>query len=167
MTNSTPDATHNLPADDRERLLDKLADMMNGSDLTEISYVEGDVEVVLSRQVSVAAAPAAMPVAAAPAMPAAQAAPAAAAPAEAAPSPAASGFEVKAPMVGTAYLSPSPDAAAFVKVGDKVSEGQTLMIIEAMKVMNPLPSPKAGEIKEILTANSEPVEFDQVLMVIG
>ena len=170
MSENQLPSTHLLPAYERDRLLDKLAEIMNGSELTEISYVEGEIEVVLSKQVQVAAAP--MAVAAAPAAAPAQApaAAAAAAPASDAPAAAAApadGFQVKAPMVGTAYMAPSPDAAPFVKVGDTVSEGQTLMIIEAMKVMNPLPSPKAGVVKEILTADAEPVEFDQVLMVIG
>ena len=69
-------------------------------------------------------------------------------------------------MVGTAYMSPEPGKPAFIKVGDKVSKGQTLMIIEAMKVMNPLPSPAEGVVREILVADAEPVEFDQPLVVI-
>lgn len=165
MSENQLPSTHLLPAYERDRLLEKLAEIMDGSELTELSYVEGEIEVVLSKQVQAVAAPVALaPAPAAAAAPAPAAATADAPAAEAAPT---AGFQVKAPMVGTAYMSPSPDAAPFVKVGDTVSEGQTLMIIEAMKVMNPLPSPKAGVIKEIITADAEPVEFDQVLMVIG
>jgi acetyl-CoA carboxylase biotin carboxyl carrier protein len=73
---------------------------------------------------------------------------------------------IKSPMVGNAYLSASPGAEPFVKVGDKVSQGQNILIIEAMKVMNPIKSPKDGIVKQILVQNGEPVEYDQVLMVI-
>ncbi len=73
---------------------------------------------------------------------------------------------VKSPMVGTAYLKPDPDSADFVNVGDTVKEGDTLMIIEAMKVMNPLKSPKSGKVTHIMVDNSQPVEFDEVLVVI-
>lgn len=73
---------------------------------------------------------------------------------------------VKSPMVGTAYMSPDPESAAFVKVGDAVSKGQTLLIIEAMKVMNPIKAPKAGRIIEILVSDASPVEFNDVLLVI-
>ena len=74
---------------------------------------------------------------------------------------------LKSPMVGTAYLAPEPDAADFVKVGDKVEAGDTLLIIEAMKVMNPITASKAGTVKQILVENAQPVEFDQPLVVIG
>jgi len=69
-------------------------------------------------------------------------------------------------MVGTAYLKPSPDAAPFVKVGDKVAAGQTLMIVEAMKTMNPIAAPRAGTVKEIFVTDSAPVEFGEPLMII-
>ena len=69
-------------------------------------------------------------------------------------------------MVGTAYLSPEPGAAAFIKVGDKVSEGQTLLIVEAMKTMNPITAPRAGKITQIIVQNEQPVEFDQPLVII-
>ena len=69
-------------------------------------------------------------------------------------------------MVGTAYLGPDPTSAAFVSLGSKVAEGQTLMIIEAMKVMNPIPAPRAGTVKDILVQNGQPVEFGQPLFVI-
>ncbi len=73
---------------------------------------------------------------------------------------------VKSPMVGTAYLSPDPESVTFVKIGDVVEKGQTLMIIEAMKVMNPIKAPKAGRVIEILVSDTSPVEFNEVLLVI-
>ncbi|MCG2842234.1 acetyl-CoA carboxylase, biotin carboxyl carrier protein, partial [Sandaracinobacter sp. RS1-74] len=95
------------------------------------------------------------------------AAPAAAAPA-AAPAPAAPDHPgaVKSPMVGTAYLSPEPGAANFVTEGKAVKEGETLLIVEAMKVMNPITAPKAGVVKAILIANEQPVEYDQPLVIV-
>ncbi|WP_304171657.1 acetyl-CoA carboxylase biotin carboxyl carrier protein, partial [Phenylobacterium aquaticum] len=105
---------------------------------------------------------AAQPVAAAPAPAALAPAPAA----EAAPA-AVRGDAVKSPMVGTIYLQPQPESPAFVKVGDTVTAGQTLMIVEAMKTMNPIPSPKAGKVIEILVADGQPVEFGEPLIVIG
>lgn len=76
------------------------------------------------------------------------------------------GEKITSPMVGTVYLAPDPDSAPFVKVGDKVDRGQTIMIVEAMKVMNNIPSPKAGIVKAIKVNDKEPVEFDQVLAII-
>ncbi|MFZ2099692.1 MAG: acetyl-CoA carboxylase biotin carboxyl carrier protein subunit, partial [Oricola sp.] len=81
--------------------------------------------------------------------------------------PARAGHEVHSPMVGTAYLAPAPDAANFVEVGQTVKEGQTLLIIEAMKTMNQIPSPRSGTITEILVSDSEPVEYGQPLVVIA
>ncbi|MEM9169529.1 MAG: biotin/lipoyl-containing protein, partial [Pseudomonadota bacterium] len=74
---------------------------------------------------------------------------------------------VNSPMVGTAYLAPSPGAAAFVKVGDTVSEGQTLMIVEAMKTMNPIAAPSAGTVREIIVQDAQPVEFGEPLIVVS
>jgi acetyl-CoA carboxylase biotin carboxyl carrier protein len=76
------------------------------------------------------------------------------------------GDAVKSPMVGTVYLKPSPDAANFIKVGDKVTAGQTLLIVEAMKTMNPIPAPKAGTVIEIIVEDAQPVEFGEPLVVI-
>ena len=73
---------------------------------------------------------------------------------------------VRSPMVGTAYLSPSPGADPFIKVGTSVSEGQTIMIVEAMKTMNPIPAPRSGAIKEILVSDAQPVEYDEPLVII-
>ena len=98
-------------------------------------------------------------------------APAAAAPAAAAPIPAAKpegppAGALTSPMVGTAYLSPEPNAAAFVKPGDRVNKGQTVLIIEAMKVMNPILAPTSGTVREILISDGQPVEFGEALMII-
>ena len=102
----------------------------------------------------------------------APAAPVAMAPAPAAPAAEASvqaelADAIKSPMVGTVYLAPEPNAALFVKKGDKVSKGQTLCIIEAMKVMNPIASPQDGTVTEILVENAQPVEFDQPLFIVS
>ena len=146
------------------RSIRKLIEIVEQSDIAEIEIKEGEHNIRISRskeQVYVQA-----PVAAAPAP---MAAPAAAAPAAASEAPVSSeanGHKVTSPMVGTFYTSPSPEAGPFVKVGDKVSEGDTLCIIEAMKIMNPIESDKSGTIKQIVGVNGEPVEFGQTLFVI-
>lgn len=150
------------------KALSQMAALLNESGLTEIEWEEGDVKVRLGKQgIPMAAAPQHVSVAPAPA--ASAPAPAAAAPAAEADASAddTAGTKVKSPMVGTAYLSPEPDAPAFIKVGDTVSAGQTLLIVEAMKTMNPVPAPAAGKIVAILVENEQPVEFDQPLVVIG
>lgn len=143
-------------------LVRELAEMLGETGLTEIEVEDGDRKIRVSRGAT--AAPAQMMAAAAAAPVAAPAPAPAAAPAaaEAAPVDA-----VKSPMVGTAYLSSEPGADPFIKVGDKVEAGDTLLIVEAMKVMNPINSPKAGTVKEILIENAGPVEFDQPLVVIS
>lgn len=154
------------PAFDKEMVSD-LADILNETDLTEIEVEQGDMRIRVSREPAsqvVSYAQPQAPVQAAPVAPAAPAAPAQSG--DAALSRSASGGEVPSPMVGTAYMSPSPDADPFLTVGTKVSEGDTLMIIEAMKVMNQIPSPRSGTIKSILVADGEPVEFGQALVVI-
>ena len=142
-------------------LVRQLAEMLNESELSEIEVQDGDRRIVVKRQLAVAMQAAPAPVAA-PAAPAA--APAAAAPAEVAP--AAHPGAVKSPMVGTVYLSGEPGAKPFVQVGAKVSEGDTLVIIEAMKVMNPITATRAGTVKQVLVQNAQPVEFDQPLVII-
>lgn len=139
--------------------LAKLADLLTDKSLTEIELTQADRSVRISRT-----APAAAPMAYA----APVAAPAPVSAVVEAPTPAAvvSANAVKSPMVGTVYLSSQPGAPAFVKPGDTVSEGQTLLIIEAMKVMNPIQSPRAGKVKEILVGDAQPVEYDQPLVVI-
>ncbi|WP_417519994.1 acetyl-CoA carboxylase biotin carboxyl carrier protein [Minwuia sp.] len=144
--------------------LTRMAALLNDSGLTEIEWEEGDIKVRLGKQpTQMVAAPAMQ---AAPPVSSASAAPATA-PAEGTQSGADStGTKVASPMVGTAYLSPEPDAPAFVKVGDTVTVGQTLLIVEAMKTMNPVPSPAAGRVAAILVENEQPVEFEQTLIVI-
>ena len=142
-----------------------LAKMLDENDLSEIEVEDNGRRIVVKRKLGgapVAYAPAPAPAAPAPA-PAPSAAPAAAA-AEASPGnhPGA----VKSPMVGTAYLSPEPGAAEFISVGKRVNEGDTLVIIEAMKVMNPITAPRAGTVKQILVENAQPIEFDQPLVII-
>ncbi len=140
-----------------EKLVRKLADLLNETGLTEIEYeAEG-------RRIRIAKGGAAAmiaPSAVAP-PPAAIAPPAAVEGGEAVPAGA-----ITSPMVGTAYVAEEPGKPAFVKVGDQVSEGQTLLIIEAMKVMNQIPSPRAGTVKAILVQDGQPVEFGEPLMVI-
>ncbi|MEL7199272.1 MAG: acetyl-CoA carboxylase biotin carboxyl carrier protein [Pseudomonadota bacterium] len=149
------------------KLVRELAELLSETGLTEIEVEDDDRKVRVSRGGGVvAAAPAAAPAAV---VPAAAPAPATAAPAEAPASvPASDNADaLKSPMVGTAYLAPEPGKPNFVKVGDRVSEGDTLLIVEAMKVMNPITADKSGTIKAILIENAQPVEFDQPLVVIG
>jgi acetyl-CoA carboxylase biotin carboxyl carrier protein len=150
------------------RLVRKLADILNATDLTEIEVAQGDLKIRVKREITVAAAPMAYapaPIAAAPA-----AAPAAHAPAGgSAPAPAMAdlgGELVKSPMVGTIYLQPGPGTDAFIKVGDKVKSGQTLLIVEAMKTMNPITAPRDGVVLDILVADAQPVEFGEPLVVL-
>ena len=151
------------------RKVKKLIELLDESGIAEIEITEGEESVRISRYAQ--GAPAAAPVAyAAPA--AAPAAPPAAAPSAAPAAPAApaepeeDGFEVAAPMVGTFYAASSPGAAPYVQVGDRVNEGDTLCIIEAMKMMNQIEADVSGVIKSIRLQNGEPVEFGQTLIVI-
>ena len=153
------------PADPIDaRLVRRLAAILNDTGLTEIEVERGDLRIKVARNF---AGPALAPaVYAAPAV----AAPAGAATPVAGGAPAAAHHEgdvVNSPMVGTVYLQPEPGAPPFVRVGDTVSEGQTLLIIEAMKTMNPIPAPRAGRIVEMLVADGQPVEFGEPLAVIG
>ncbi|GAA0776478.1 acetyl-CoA carboxylase biotin carboxyl carrier protein [Castellaniella ginsengisoli] len=150
------------------RKLKTLIDLVADSGIAELEITEGEGKVRIVKFSQVAAvAPA--PVAGAPAQVVAAAAPAAApAAAAAAPAPAAvQGHQVKAPMVGTFYRSPNPNAAAFVEVGQAVKEGDPLCIIEAMKLLNEIEADKSGVIKEILVENGEPVEYGQPLFIIA
>jgi acetyl-CoA carboxylase biotin carboxyl carrier protein len=133
----------------------RLAKLMEETGLTEIEYQEGAKRLKLGRGTVAAAAPAAP----APAVARAAAAPAAE---NDGPPPGA----VTSPMVGTCYLGAEPGAPAFVKVGDKVREGQTLVIVEAMKVMNPIRSPRGGTVVSIAVENGAPVEYGEVLLVL-
>jgi len=151
------------------RKVKKLIELLDESGIAEIEITEGEESVRISRYApgaSVAAAPVAMAAAAPAAVAAVAAAPApAAAPAEAA-EPEEDGFEVTAPMVGTFYAASSPGAAPYVQVGDRVNEGDTLCIIEAMKMMNQIEADVSGMVKSIRMQNGEPVEFGQTLIVI-
>jgi acetyl-CoA carboxylase biotin carboxyl carrier protein len=146
-------------------LVRELAELLNETGLTEIAVEDDDRKIRVSRGAVAAAAP----VYAAPPAPAA-AAPAPVAAAPAAPEPAAGPDmtnAVKSPMVGTCYLTPEPGAAPFIAVGKAVKEGDTLLIVEAMKVMNPITAPRSGTIGAVLVDNAQPVEFDQPLVVIS
>ncbi len=148
-----------------------LSEILRANDLTEIEvsrdYGESDsIDVRVAREIQ-AAPVAAAPVAAPAPAPVAAAAPAAApAPAALPEDPAQHAGAVTSPMVGTVYLAAEPGAAPFVSVGDKVSEGQTLLIIEAMKTMNQIPSPQAGTVKRILVDDASAAEFGTPLMII-
>ena len=152
------------PADDPidARLVRRLADILTETGLSEIEVEHAGLKIRVAKTLT--AAPMQMM----------QAAPMAVAPAATAPgvvtaeAPArASGDEVKSPMVGSVYLQPEPGAPAFVSIGDTVEAGQTLMIIEAMKTMNPIPATKSGKLVEILVEDGQPVEFGEPLAVIG
>ena len=147
-------------------LVRELAEMLGETGLTEIEVEDGDRKIRVSRGGGVAMA-AQAPIMAAPAPAASPAAGAAAPAADAAPAAADTAGAIKSPMVGTVYLAAEPGAPDFVSVGDSVKEGQTLLIVEAMKVMNPITADKAGTVKSILVENAQPVEFDQPLVVIG
>jgi acetyl-CoA carboxylase biotin carboxyl carrier protein len=146
------------------KLVRKLAGILNDTGLSEIEVELGGLKIRVARtltaapqSVTYAAAPAPAPVAAplafeAPAAPKGETLP--------------SGDQVKSPMVGAAYLSPQPGAPPFVQVGQTVTAGQTLMIIEAMKTMNPIPAPKAGVVRAILVTDGDPVEFGEPLAII-
>ena len=144
-------------------LVRELASILNDTELTEIEVERGDLRVRVARETltQTVAAPAVIAAA-----PAAAPAPAAEVPTDQPATAPARGDTVKSPMVGTCYLSPQPGADAFIKVGDRVSEGQTLLIIEAMKTMNPIPSPRAGTVVEILVSDAQPVEFGEGLLVL-
>jgi len=143
------------------KFVKELMALLEESNLTEIDFQKGDLGISLSKANPAAAVQhvmAAAPVAAAPSQPVATKE----SPADAAAHPGA----VKSPMVGTAYIRPSPDADTFVNVGDKVKEGDTILLIEAMKTFNPITAPKSGKIEEILVQDSQPVEFGEVLVII-
>ncbi|MBB2973884.1 acetyl-CoA carboxylase biotin carboxyl carrier protein [Mesorhizobium sp. RMAD-H1] len=144
---------------DKEIIRD-LAEILNQTDLTDIEIEQGDLRIRVSRQITVHATVPQAPMMAAPAA-------AAPAPAAEAAKPAdVSKNAVPSPMVGTAYLAPAPGARAFIEVGQQVKEGQTLMIIEAMKTMNQIPAPRAGTVTAILVEDAQPVEYGEPLVVI-
>ncbi len=146
----------NKPIVDQD-LIRQLADLLNETGLTEIEVEQNNTRVRIARNLTITAA--------APAPAAAPAAPPSAAE-ERASEPANRAGMVASPMVGTAYRAAEPGAKPFVEIGDRVSEGQTVMIIEAMKTMNQIPAPRAGTVKEILVDDAQPVEFGEPLMII-
>jgi acetyl-CoA carboxylase biotin carboxyl carrier protein len=143
------------------KLVRQLADLLNETGLSEIEVEDGARKVKVARTAQEPAARYELPAPAA--------APAPVATPVASPAPLQAGDHpgtLKSPMVGTVYLSSSPDTAPFVGIGDSVKEGDTIVIIEAMKVMNPIIAARGGKITQILVANAQPVEFDQPLVVI-
>jgi acetyl-CoA carboxylase biotin carboxyl carrier protein len=160
------------PAPARPALIDRaaveqLAALLNETGLTEIEYVAGATRIRVSRQGQAGPAAYAALTHAAPAMAAAKPlqAPDPAEPSKTV-SDAAHPGAVKSPMVGTAYLSPTPGAPAFIAVGDQVREGQTLLLVEAMKTFNEIKSPRAGTVRKILIENQQPVEFGETLVIV-
>ena len=140
------------------KLVQELAELLEKNGLTEIEVADGERRIKVGRGLApIAAAPAPVeaPAAGGKALPAAP-------PAEEIP-----GEIVKSPMVGTAFLSPEPGADPFIAVGKPVKAGDTLVIIEAMKVMNPITAPTGGVVKKIMVADAQPVEFDQPMVIIG
>ncbi|MGD9811916.1 MAG: acetyl-CoA carboxylase biotin carboxyl carrier protein [Sphingobium sp.] len=143
-------------------LVRELADLLDSTHLTEIEVEDGERKIRVARKVREVAA-------AAPVMPMAPVATPVSAPVQvevSGTSAVPSTDAVKSPMVGTAYLSPEPGAAPFIHVGDQVKAGDTLLIVEAMKVMNPITAVSGGTVKAILVDNGQPVEFDQPLVVV-
>jgi acetyl-CoA carboxylase biotin carboxyl carrier protein len=152
------------------RSIRKLIEIVEQSDIAEIEIKEGEhnIRITRSKEPVMMSAPATATYQAAPMAPAAApaSAPAASESTSEAPAAEVSGHSVTSPMVGTFYSAPSPDADAFVSVGDQVSVGDTLCIIEAMKIMNPIEADVSGTVKKILVQNAEPVEFGQSLFII-
>jgi acetyl-CoA carboxylase biotin carboxyl carrier protein len=161
-----PDKTDNGAMQVDVKLVRELAKMLDATNLTEIEVADGDRRIRVARKPAAQNATYGAPMAAPAAATAPTAAAPAAAPAAEAPAPSHANA-VKSPMVGTCYLGPEPDAPDFVKVGDMVKPGQTLLIVEAMKVMNPITAPAGGTVKAILVENGQPVEYDQPLIVVA
>jgi acetyl-CoA carboxylase biotin carboxyl carrier protein len=152
----TPNGGMRIEAD----LVRQLAELLNQNDLTEIEVEDGDRKIVVKRT-TFAAVPVAAPA------PAAHAPPPPPPPAPAADvPPAAHPGAVKSPMVGTVFLAGEPGAKPFVSPGQKVKEGETLLIVEAMKVMNPISAPRGGTVTQVLVVDAQPVEYDQPLVII-
>ncbi|MFS2149762.1 MULTISPECIES: acetyl-CoA carboxylase biotin carboxyl carrier protein [unclassified Rhizobium] len=150
-----------------QALIRDLANILNDTDLTEIEVEQDDLRIRVSRAGNTQYIQAPMAAPAYAAAPAAIAAPAAGAAPAASAAPARNPANtVSAPMVGTAYMAPAPGARAFIEVGATVKEGQTLLIIEAMKTMNQIPAPKSGKVVEILVEDGTPVEYGQALVVV-
>ncbi len=147
------------------KLVRELAELLGETGLSEIEVEDGDRKVRVARQMTAAAAPTTVAAVAPTTAPAAAPAPTTSEATDAADAPVADAMT--SPMVGTAYLSAEPGAKPFVSVGDSVNEGDTLLIVEAMKVMNPITSDRAGTVRQILVDNAQPIEFGQPLVVIS
>ena len=145
-----------------QQLIRELATILNDTNLTEIEVEQDDLRIRVAKQAAAAvqtyAAPTPAPAPAAPAVSPKEEAPTA--------NPADSKNAVPSPMVGTAYAAPAPGASPFIQVGQSVKEGQTLLIIEAMKTMNQIPAPRSGTVTAILFEDAQPVEFGEPLVVI-
>ena len=141
----------------------ELSDLLTETGLTEIEIEQGGRRIRVARQNAphISASPVAVAAMSEPVTPPP------AAPTEAQPAKRDMNGAVTSPMVGTVYVAPEPGKPAFVKIGDTVREGDTLLIVEAMKTMNPIPAPRAGTIKEILVNDAQPVEFGQMLLVLS
>jgi acetyl-CoA carboxylase biotin carboxyl carrier protein len=144
------------------KMVRRIADILIETGVTEIEVEQGELRIRVARQITAAAQPVSYAVAPAAAAPVS--APVAAPAVEAEPE--LKGEAVKSPMVGTVYLQPQPDSAPFVRVGDRVAAGQTLLIVEAMKTMNPIPAHRAGVILAVLVEDAQPVEFGEPLVLI-
>jgi acetyl-CoA carboxylase biotin carboxyl carrier protein len=148
-------------------LVRQLAELLDTTQLTEIEVEDRDRKIRVARKAAPVAAPAPAPLHYAPTAPVPSAPTSVPAPAETgASAPASTVSAVRSPMVGTAYLSADPTAKPFASVGQKVAAGDTLLIVEAMKVMNPITAPSAGTVTQVLVENGQPVEFDQPLIVV-
>jgi acetyl-CoA carboxylase biotin carboxyl carrier protein len=154
--------------EDDLQIVRELAQVLAESGLTEVEFERGGLKLRVAKELApVVVEASAGSYAQQPAMPqAASPAPAASASEGSAPVAAPSGEAIRSPMVGTAYLSPSPEADPFVSVGAQVQAGQTLLIVEAMKTMNEIKAPRAGKVSAILARNAEPVEYDEPLLML-
>jgi acetyl-CoA carboxylase biotin carboxyl carrier protein len=152
--------SHDEPMRVDTELVKRLAEMLDENDLSEIEVEDNGRRIVVKRKLAATA------LAAAPAAPASAAAPAPAPAAPAEQSAASHPGTVKSPMVGTVFLAGEPGAPPFIAVGAQVSEGDTLLIIEAMKVMNPIAAPRSGVVRQILVQDAQPVEYEQPLAII-
>ena len=157
-------AVKKATSDDKAKFVKDLADILNNTGLAELEYKTEALAIKLSRINGAAPVPAVQPVAPAAAapLPARVGEPAA----EAAGNPVDHPGTVKSPMVGTVYTAPEPDAPTFITEGDSVSKGQTLLIVEAMKVMNPITAPQTGTVVKIFVQNAQPVEFGEALVIV-
>jgi acetyl-CoA carboxylase biotin carboxyl carrier protein len=145
-------------------LVRELAKMLTDNELTEIEVQDGERRIKVSREPAPVLGAAPAPAAVAPAL---TAPPMHGKEDIGEPAEEVAGHTVKSPMVGTAFLSPEPGTKPFIEVGDAVKAGDTLLIVEAMKVMNPITAPEGGVVKKIMVADAQPVEFDQPLVIIG